>query len=75
MRPIDAVHVSEPGLVVVEVVAGDEETALAAVAELGEWWATSGPSAPWRARRTRGTGTDVRAHPHPCVLRRGAAVG
>lgn len=29
-------HVSEPGLAVVEVAAGDEATALAAVAELGE---------------------------------------
>ncbi|MEU6016957.1 DUF6207 family protein [Streptomyces sp. NPDC047515] len=48
MTSIDAVHVSEPGLVVVEVVAGNETTALAAVAELGERWATSGPSVPWR---------------------------
>lgn len=48
MRPFDAVHVSEPGLVVVELAAGDEETALAAVAGLGERWATSGPSEVWR---------------------------
>lgn len=41
-------HVSEPGLVVVEVAAGDEETALAAVAALGERWVTSGPSEVWR---------------------------
>jgi hypothetical protein len=33
---------------VVEVAAGDEQTALAAVAELGERWATSGPSQVWR---------------------------
>lgn len=48
MKPFDAVHVSKPGLVVVEVAAGDEETALAAVAELGVRWATSGPSEAWR---------------------------
>lgn len=48
MRPFDAVHVSEPGLVVVEVAASDEATALAAVAELGARWATSGPSEVWR---------------------------
>ncbi|MFJ2627651.1 DUF6207 family protein [Streptomyces sp. NPDC087532] len=48
VKPIDEVHVSEPGLIAVEVVAGDKETALAAVATLGERWATSGPPAPWR---------------------------
>ncbi|MET7370313.1 DUF6207 family protein [Streptomyces sp. NPDC005566] len=41
-------HLSEPGLVVVEVVADDEQTAVAAVNELGAHWATSGPSLPWR---------------------------
>lgn len=41
-------HASEPGLVVVEVAAGDEETALAAVADMGMWWSTSGPSEVWR---------------------------
>ncbi|MFF1916312.1 DUF6207 family protein [Streptomyces sp. NPDC058239] len=50
MRSFDAVYVSEPGLVVVGVAAGDEETALVAVAELGERWATSGPSEVWRVR-------------------------
>ncbi|MEE1812698.1 DUF6207 family protein [Streptomyces sp. BE133] len=50
MRSFDAVHVSEPGLVVVEVAAGDEATALAAVAELGERWVTLGPSEVWRVR-------------------------
>lgn len=44
MKPFDAVHVSEPGLVVVEVAAGDRETALAAVADMSLWWVTSGPS-------------------------------
>ena len=48
MRSFDAVHVSEPGLVVVEVAAGDVQTALAAVADLRLWWATSGPSEAWR---------------------------
>lgn len=48
MRPINEKHLSQPGLVVVEVVAGDEQTAVAAVNRLGDWWATSGPSLPWR---------------------------
>ncbi|MFB7186941.1 DUF6207 family protein [Streptomyces sp. NPDC056230] len=48
MRSFDAVNASEPGLVVVEVAASDEKTALAAFAELGERWATSGPSEVWR---------------------------
>ena len=48
MRPINEKHLSTPGLIAVEVVAGDEATAVAAVNVLGERWATSGPSLPWR---------------------------
>lgn len=48
MKAFDAVHVSEPGLVVVEVAAGDEQTALVAMADMGLWWATSGSSEVWR---------------------------
>ncbi|MFJ7416345.1 DUF6207 family protein [Streptomyces sp. NPDC098077] len=40
---IDARHVSEPGLVVLDITAADEETALALMEELQQLWATSGP--------------------------------
>ncbi|MFD8959565.1 DUF6207 family protein [Streptomyces anulatus] len=39
---IDARHVSEPGLVVLDITAADEETALALMEELQQLWATSG---------------------------------
>ncbi|OLO25409.1 hypothetical protein PZ61_0237550 [Streptomyces sp. MNU77] len=39
---IDARHVSEPGLVVLDITAADEETALALMDELQHIWATSG---------------------------------
>ncbi|MBQ1116456.1 DUF6207 family protein [Streptomyces sp. C3-3] len=39
---IDARHVSEPGLVVLDITAADEETALALMNELQQLWATSG---------------------------------
>ena len=45
-----------------EVAAGDEETALAAVAELGERWATSRPSEVWR--ESGGLGVRVRTYAH-----------
>ncbi|MFC8207918.1 DUF6207 family protein [[Kitasatospora] papulosa] len=48
MRPINEKHLSTPGLIAVEVVAGDEATAVAAVNVLGDRWPTSGPSLPWR---------------------------
>ncbi|MET8021182.1 DUF6207 family protein [Streptomyces decoyicus] len=40
-------HLSEPGLVVIDVTAADEETAHQAAAALGGLWLSSGPSAPW----------------------------
>ncbi|WP_234430821.1 DUF6207 family protein [Streptomyces sp. NRRL F-4489] len=40
-------HVSEPGMVVIDVTAADEATATRAAAELGRLWRSSGPSAPW----------------------------
>ncbi|WP_331723368.1 DUF6207 family protein [Streptomyces atratus] len=67
MRSFDAVHVSEPGLVVVEVAAGDEATALAAVAELGERWATSGPSEVWRVPGEPGVRVRTYAQVRPPV--------
>ncbi|WP_404950923.1 DUF6207 family protein [Streptomyces sp. ARC12] len=39
---IDARHVSEPGLVVLDITAADEETVLALMDELQQLWATSG---------------------------------
>ncbi|WP_438297636.1 DUF6207 family protein [Streptomyces sp. HUAS TT7] len=42
MEPIDNSHVSEPGLVVLDITAADEATAFAVQSELERWWATSG---------------------------------
>ncbi|MBT2526992.1 hypothetical protein J7E91_16565 [Streptomyces sp. ISL-99] len=43
MEKIDEQHVSQPGLVVLDITAADEEVTVHAVmAGLGEWWATSG---------------------------------
>ncbi|AJC53410.1 DUF6207 family protein [Streptomyces noursei] len=53
-------HVSEPGMVVIDVTAADEATATLAAAELGRLWRSSGPSAPWQ---TPGQpGVSVRAY-------------
>ncbi|WP_235967590.1 DUF6207 family protein [Streptomyces mesophilus] len=41
-------HISEPGLVVVEVVAGTEATAKRAISEISQLWASSGASKVWR---------------------------
>ncbi|MFF4935114.1 DUF6207 family protein [Streptomyces griseofuscus] len=41
MNPINEVHVSEPGLVVVDVAAADDTTALAFQQLLADRWATS----------------------------------
>ncbi|MGV9547848.1 DUF6207 family protein [Streptomyces ardesiacus] len=42
MEAINEVHVSEPGLVVVDVAAADDETAFAFQTELAARWATTG---------------------------------
>ncbi|MEW2577785.1 DUF6207 family protein [Streptomyces syringium] len=42
MTHIDDVHVSEPGLVVLDVTAHDETTAAAVMTALEQQWATSG---------------------------------
>ncbi|MFE2159912.1 DUF6207 family protein [Streptomyces lydicus] len=39
-------HLREPGLVVIDITAADEETAHQAAAALGGLWLSSGPSAP-----------------------------
>ncbi|MFJ2272456.1 DUF6207 family protein [Streptomyces sp. NPDC087228] len=42
MERINAQHVSEPGLVVLDITAADEATAQAVMADLEQWWAISG---------------------------------
>ncbi|MFI8281302.1 DUF6207 family protein [Streptomyces sp. NPDC085929] len=41
MEQIDPIHVSEPGLLVLDITGQDEATVHAAVEELGRRWATS----------------------------------
>ncbi|MGW1794230.1 DUF6207 family protein [Streptomyces tubercidicus] len=40
-------HLSEPGLVVIDITAADEATVAEAAAALGGLWLSSGPSSPW----------------------------
>ncbi|MFI6730184.1 DUF6207 family protein [Streptomyces sp. R-74717] len=42
MEPIHAQHLSEPGLVVLDIAAADEATAQAVMTALEQQWATSG---------------------------------
>ncbi|MFF0561949.1 DUF6207 family protein [Streptomyces sp. NPDC004266] len=42
MEPIDPIHLSEPGLVVLDITGLDEATMQAAAAEITSRWATSG---------------------------------
>ncbi|GLX42180.1 hypothetical protein Sros01_82520 [Streptomyces roseochromogenus] len=42
MKPIDEQHIAEPGLVVLDITGGDEDTVRAVMAALEEHWATSG---------------------------------
>ncbi|MEI7030709.1 DUF6207 family protein [Streptomyces pratensis] len=62
---IDARHVSEPGLVVLDITAADEETALALMDELQQLWATSGITAIRRDPAQPG----VRARVHADIRR------
>ncbi|WP_327350129.1 DUF6207 family protein [Streptomyces sp. NBC_01321] len=60
MDPIDEVHVSEPGLVVLDITAHDEATARAVMAALEQRWATSGITV---VRREAGApGVSARVH-------------
>ncbi|MEU0275767.1 DUF6207 family protein [Streptomyces sp. NPDC006307] len=45
---IDEQHITEPGLVVLDVVAADEETVAAVMEGLQQQWATSGVTPVWR---------------------------
>ncbi|MER8199670.1 DUF6207 family protein [Streptomyces microflavus] len=44
MKEIGEQHINEPGLVVLDITAADEDTLRLAVAQLEERWATSGPA-------------------------------
>ncbi|MGR3935298.1 DUF6207 family protein [Streptomyces sp. BRA346] len=67
MDRIDEVHVSEPGLVVVDIAALDEETAGAVMSRLDDLWATSGIG---RVRRVAGE-PGVRARLYADIRRPG----
>ncbi|WP_158072139.1 DUF6207 family protein [Streptomyces sp. CB01580] len=47
---IDAQHIDEPGLVVLDIAAADEETAPAVVTGPEQWWAASGACCAFTAR-------------------------
>ncbi|MEJ8653691.1 DUF6207 family protein [Streptomyces sp. MS1.AVA.3] len=53
-------HLSEQGLVVIDITAADEATATEAATVLGALWLSSGPSAPWRTPGQ--AGVTVRAY-------------
>ncbi|MFE5862146.1 DUF6207 family protein [Streptomyces virginiae] len=53
MKPIDEQHTAEPGLVVLDITGGDEDTVRAVTATLEEQGA-SGPGTPLMAHRSRG---------------------
>ncbi|MEU3408575.1 DUF6207 family protein [Streptomyces sp. NPDC006670] len=55
MKPIDEQHIAEPGLVVLDITGGDEDTIRAVMAALEDRWATSGvdPDAGIPASRPR----------------------
>ncbi|MGW2918197.1 DUF6207 family protein [Streptomyces angustmyceticus] len=53
-------HLSEPGLVVIDITAADEATAAQAATALGGLWLSSGPSSPWRTPGQ--AGVTVRAY-------------
>ncbi|MFE7620522.1 DUF6207 family protein [Streptomyces sp. NPDC057496] len=67
MKPIDEQHIAEPGLVVLDITGGDEDTVRAVMAALEERWATSGVGS---VRRDPGE-PGVRARIYADVLRPG----
>ncbi|NEC67724.1 DUF6207 family protein [Streptomyces sp. SID9727] len=70
MKEISEQHISEPGLVVLDIIAADEDTLRVVVTRLEERWATSGPAqvrrVPGRAGVTAGF-TRASAAPGPGV--------
>ncbi|MFJ7201804.1 MULTISPECIES: DUF6207 family protein [unclassified Streptomyces] len=67
MKLIDEQHIAEPGLVVLDITGGDEETVRAVMTVLEELWATSGISP---VRREPGV-PGVRARVYADILRPG----
>lgn len=67
MKPIDEQHIAEPGLVVLDITGGDEDTVRAVITALEERWATSGTGP---VRREPGE-PGVRARVYADVLRPG----
>ncbi|MFD0371130.1 DUF6207 family protein [Streptomyces sp. NPDC127114] len=56
---IDEKHIAEPGLVVMDVTAADEETARVVMNGLQQWWATSGVTPVWRVPGEEGVRSRV----------------
>lgn len=48
MEDIDEAHVSEPGLVVLDITGADDHTVIAVMTALAKLWATSGVSLHWQ---------------------------
>ncbi|MEN8655479.1 DUF6207 family protein [Streptomyces sp. 21So2-11] len=61
MEHADEQHVSEPGLVMLDITAADEATAHAVMASLEQWWATSGITPVRREPGTPGVSARVYA--------------
>ncbi|MCX4564716.1 DUF6207 family protein [Streptomyces phaeochromogenes] len=68
MGPINETHVAEPGLAVVEVIAADDDTALAVQELLATRWATATMD-----RTARESGVRLRCYLHVLPARRPAA--
>jgi hypothetical protein len=64
---IDEQHITEPGLVVLDVTTADEDTIRAVMDDLQQRWATSGITPVWRAPGAAG----VRAQVYADIRRRG----
>lgn len=48
MKEIDAQHIAEPGLVVLDITAADEDTLRSVMDSFQQQWATSGVTPVWR---------------------------
>ncbi|MFF3343648.1 DUF6207 family protein [Streptomyces flavidovirens] len=58
---IDEQHIAEPGLVVVDIIAADEDTVAAVMEGLQQQWATSGITPVWHVPGERGVRARVYA--------------
>ncbi|WP_223864699.1 DUF6207 family protein [Streptomyces sp. 5-10] len=74
MDSIDEAHVSEPGLVVLDITARDEETAAAVMSRLDELWATSGVRPVRRVAEPGVRAPPVRRHPTPRLPQPGMTI-